>query len=239
MRIEQLDPADEKVARACYDVMLAAHEVDEPVEPPTSYGRSPSTSARAGRRRQARSGAPLTRKGRSTGSTGCTCPTSRTLTGRTGGPVVHPAVRRRGIGREMLRHEGAGRRRTGGRCSAPRRPRAPPETRSRRRSGRGWTLRRSGASSTCARSRRGRSRRCARRPRRQPPATRSVLDRAHPRRVLRPAGRGIQRVQRRATRRERGAGNLGRQARPRADGDRRASRAAARLQRRRVPRHDR
>ena len=38
MRIEQLDPADEKIARACYDVMLAAHEVDEPVEPPMSYG---------------------------------------------------------------------------------------------------------------------------------------------------------------------------------------------------------
>ena len=37
MRIEQPDPADEKITRACYDVMLAAHEVDEPVEPPMSY----------------------------------------------------------------------------------------------------------------------------------------------------------------------------------------------------------
>ena len=37
MRIEQPDLTDEKVTRACYDVMLAAHKVDEPVEPPMAY----------------------------------------------------------------------------------------------------------------------------------------------------------------------------------------------------------
>ena len=37
MRIEQPDLTDEKVIRACYDVMLAAHKADEPVEPPMAY----------------------------------------------------------------------------------------------------------------------------------------------------------------------------------------------------------
>src|SRR6185437_17159762 len=36
MRIEQPDPADEQVARACYNVVLAAHKADEPVEAPMS-----------------------------------------------------------------------------------------------------------------------------------------------------------------------------------------------------------
>jgi hypothetical protein len=38
MRIEPWDPADEKTARACYDVMVAAQQVDERVVPPGSFG---------------------------------------------------------------------------------------------------------------------------------------------------------------------------------------------------------
>ena len=38
MRIEQWDPADEKTTLACYEVNLAAHRADDPVEPPMSAG---------------------------------------------------------------------------------------------------------------------------------------------------------------------------------------------------------
>ena len=38
MHIERWDPADEKTTRACYDVMCAVREADDPVEPPQSYG---------------------------------------------------------------------------------------------------------------------------------------------------------------------------------------------------------
>ena len=38
MRIERWDPGDTATAMACYEVFLAAHAADEPIEPPESAG---------------------------------------------------------------------------------------------------------------------------------------------------------------------------------------------------------
>ncbi len=65
---------------------------------------------------------------RSSATTGSSLPDLENLDKADGGPTVHPARRRRGIGRELLRHEGRGRSGTAGPCSAPRRPLAAPET---------------------------------------------------------------------------------------------------------------
>src|ERR1700743_1091304 len=115
MRIEQPDPADEKIARACYDVMLAAHEADDPVEPAMSYekvrlylpqgweetpgalGTNPPTE-----RCTAVDGADAV-----VGYYRMNLPDLENLDEANNGPVVHPAARRRGIGRELLRHEGS------------------------------------------------------------------------------------------------------------------------------------
>jgi GNAT superfamily N-acetyltransferase len=106
MRIEQWDLADEKIARACYDIMLAAHQVDEPIGPPESYG-SFSMFLRQGHEKTPGE----VWVGRDSGGTvvgyyRINLPDLENLDEARGGPVVHPALRRRGIGRELLRHEG-------------------------------------------------------------------------------------------------------------------------------------
>ena len=106
MRIEQPDPADEKTARACYDVMLAAHKADESVEPPMSYGLFSHYL------REGREGTPgevwvaVDDGGAVIGFYQMALPDIENLDRASGGPTVHPAVRRRGIGRALLRHEG-------------------------------------------------------------------------------------------------------------------------------------
>ena len=106
MRIEQLDPADEKIARACYDVMLAAHEVDEPVEPPMSYGVFALYLREGWEKTPGEVWCAVDDGGSVNGFYRMHLPDLENLDRASGGPVVHPAVRRRGIGREMLRHEG-------------------------------------------------------------------------------------------------------------------------------------
>jgi GNAT superfamily N-acetyltransferase/RimJ/RimL family protein N-acetyltransferase len=106
MRIEQWDLADEKSLRACYDVMLAAHHVDEPVGPPLSYGLF-CLSLRTGWDKTPHevwmaSGDD----GTVLGYYRVNLPDLENLERATGGPTVHPAARRRGIGRALLRHEG-------------------------------------------------------------------------------------------------------------------------------------
>jgi GNAT superfamily N-acetyltransferase len=106
MRIEQPDPADEKIARACYDVTLAAHQADEPVEPPMSYETFRLYL------RQGWDGAPgevwvaVDDADAIVGYYRLNLPDLENLDEASGGPIVHPASRRRGIGRELLRHEG-------------------------------------------------------------------------------------------------------------------------------------
>jgi GNAT superfamily N-acetyltransferase len=106
MRIEQLDPADEKTARACYDVMLAAHEVDEPVEPPMSYETFRLYLREGWEKSPGEVWVAADDAGAVAGYYRMHLPDLENLDEASSGPIVHPAVRRRGIGRELLRHEG-------------------------------------------------------------------------------------------------------------------------------------
>jgi GNAT superfamily N-acetyltransferase len=106
MRIEELDPADEKRVRGCYDVLLAAHEVDEPVEPPISYGTFAMYLRVGWQKTPGEVWGAVDDGGAVSGFYRINLPDLENLDKAYGGPVVHPAVRRRGIGRELLRHEG-------------------------------------------------------------------------------------------------------------------------------------
>jgi RimJ/RimL family protein N-acetyltransferase len=106
MRIEQPDPADEKIARACYDVMLAAHEADEPIEPPWSYETFRLYLREGWEKTPGEVWVGADDTGAVVGFYRMHLPDLENLDSASGGPTVHPAVRRRGIGRELLRHEG-------------------------------------------------------------------------------------------------------------------------------------
>ncbi|MCW2893996.1 MAG: GCN5-related N-acetyltransferase [Actinomycetia bacterium] len=106
MRIEPLGPADEKTVRACYDVMLAAHKVDEPVEPPTSCGAFGLYLREGWEKTPGEVWCAVDDAGAVNGFYRMHLPDLENLDRASGGPVVHPAVRRHGIGRELLRHEG-------------------------------------------------------------------------------------------------------------------------------------
>jgi GNAT superfamily N-acetyltransferase len=106
MRIEQPDPADEKTARACYDVMLAAHKVDEPIEPPMSYGTFSLYLREGWEKTPGEVWVAVDDAGAIVGFYRMRLPDLENLDEAAGGLTVHPAVRRRGIGRELLRHEG-------------------------------------------------------------------------------------------------------------------------------------
>jgi GNAT superfamily N-acetyltransferase len=106
MRIEQLDPADEKTARACYDVMLAAHKADEPVEPPMSFGAFSFYLREGWEKTPGEAWVAADDGGTVSGFYRMHLPDLENLDKASGGPTVHPAARRRGIGRELLGHEG-------------------------------------------------------------------------------------------------------------------------------------
>src|ERR1700722_52981 len=107
MRIERWDPADETTAAACYQVHRAAHLADDADDPPFSAGTF---------------GLYL-RQGfdKTPGEVWCAADDDAGVVGyyrmelwdlenldrAFGGPVVHPAARRRGHGRALLRHEAA------------------------------------------------------------------------------------------------------------------------------------
>ena len=105
MRIEQCDPADEKTVRACYDVMLAAHKVDEPIEPPMSYPTFAHYLREGWDKTPGELWAAVDEGGEVIGFDRMALPDLENLDKAYGGPTVHPGVRRRGIGRTLLRHE--------------------------------------------------------------------------------------------------------------------------------------
>jgi GNAT superfamily N-acetyltransferase len=105
MRIERWDPADEKTLLGCYEVHRAASLVDDPIEPPMSAGVF-AVFLRQGFEKTP--GEAWVATGDDGGIVGYYRMHLWDLenTDRASiGPVVHPAVRRRGIGRALLRHE--------------------------------------------------------------------------------------------------------------------------------------
>jgi GNAT superfamily N-acetyltransferase len=106
MRIEQLDPADEQTVRACYDVMLAAHKADEPIEPPMSFATFSRYLREGWEVTPGEVWVAIDDADAVVGYYRMQLPDLENLDEASGGPIVHPAVRRRGIGRVLLRHEG-------------------------------------------------------------------------------------------------------------------------------------
>lgn len=106
MRIEQWDPADEKTLRACYDVALAAHKVDDTVEPPPTYGLFAFSLREGWEETPFEVWVASSDDGAVTGYYRISLPDLENLDEANGGPLVHPAHRRHGIGRELLRHAG-------------------------------------------------------------------------------------------------------------------------------------
>jgi len=105
MRIAAWDPADADTASACYEVHLAAHAVDEPIEPPESAGVFRHFLGNF----EANPGEVWVASG-ADGVAGYYRIGLPDLENRNRAwvvPVVHPAARRRGVGRELLRHAAA------------------------------------------------------------------------------------------------------------------------------------
>jgi RimJ/RimL family protein N-acetyltransferase len=106
MRIQQLDPSDEVTMRGCYDVMTAAHHADDPVTPPMSF-RGFSLYLRSGwDQGPGEAWTASDGDGAVVGYYRIELPDLENRGSAYGGPVVHPDRRRRGTGRELLRHEG-------------------------------------------------------------------------------------------------------------------------------------
>jgi GNAT superfamily N-acetyltransferase len=114
MRIERWDPDDEITALACYEVHRAANAVDEQAAPPMNAGTF-GVYLREGFEKTP--GETWVAHDAELGVAGyyrMHLPDLENLNRAFAGPVVHPAVRRRGIGGELLRHE-AGRAAANGR----------------------------------------------------------------------------------------------------------------------------
>lgn len=105
MRITRFDPADDGVARACYDVHVAAQAVDDPVEPPLSL---PAFRYWVTRGWNVNPCEVWVATDEATGETigyyRIEFPEPENRDHAHGGPVVRPAARRRGAGSMLLRH---------------------------------------------------------------------------------------------------------------------------------------
>jgi GNAT superfamily N-acetyltransferase len=106
MRIAQWDPADEKTLRACYELMVAAQSVDDPVEPPPSYGPFCFFFREGWEKTPGESWVAFGADDTVVGQYRIFFPDLENLDRATGGPIVHPEFRRRGIGRQLLQHAG-------------------------------------------------------------------------------------------------------------------------------------
>ena len=115
MRIQRWEPGDERIAAECHAVHLAAHRVDEPHEPPMSAGTfglhlTEGWEQAPGEVWIVTDAVPFadTATGEAVaGYCRLDLPDLENRERAFGQPVVHPAYRRRGIGRELLRHAAA------------------------------------------------------------------------------------------------------------------------------------
>jgi GNAT superfamily N-acetyltransferase len=107
MRIERWDPADETTAAACYQVHRAAHLADEADDPPFSAGTFGLYLREGFDKTPGEVWVAVDDDGGVVGYYRMQLWDLENLDRAFGGPVVHPAARRRGHGRALLRHEAA------------------------------------------------------------------------------------------------------------------------------------
>jgi RimJ/RimL family protein N-acetyltransferase len=107
MRIERWDPDDETTALGCYEVHRAANLADEPIEPPMSAGTFGLFLRQGFEKTPGETWVASDPDGGIVGYYRMHLWDLENLDRASFGPVVHPAVRRRGFGRAMLRHEAA------------------------------------------------------------------------------------------------------------------------------------
>ena len=107
MRIERWDPTDETTALGCYEVHRAANLADEPMEPPMSAGTFGLFLREGFEKTPGETWVASDTDGGIVGFYRMHLWDLENLDRASIGPVVHPAVRRRGFGRALLRHEAA------------------------------------------------------------------------------------------------------------------------------------
>jgi len=108
MRIERWEPGDTATAMACYAVFLAAHAADDPVEPPESAGTFCTLLAKGHQRMPSETWTAATATGGTiAGFYLLGLPDLENKDRAWLLPYVHPAARRRGTGRELVRHAAA------------------------------------------------------------------------------------------------------------------------------------
>jgi GNAT superfamily N-acetyltransferase len=105
MRIERWDPTDETTALGCYEVHRAANLADEPLEPPMSAGIFGMFLREGFEPTPGETWVASDAEGGIVGFYRMHLWDLENLDRASFGPVVHPAVRRRGFGRALLRHE--------------------------------------------------------------------------------------------------------------------------------------
>jgi GNAT superfamily N-acetyltransferase len=104
MRIERWDPADEKTTLASYEVHCAANQADDPVEPPMSGGTFRVFLEEGFDHNPGETWVVHDDAGTVTGYYRLNLPDLENRDRAFVVPVVHPAARRGGTGRELLRH---------------------------------------------------------------------------------------------------------------------------------------
>jgi RimJ/RimL family protein N-acetyltransferase len=105
MRIEPWDPTDETTALGCYEVYRAANLADEPLSPPMSTGVFGLFLREGYENTPGETWVASDADGGIVGFYRMQLWSLENLDRASLGPVVHPATRRRGFGRALLRHE--------------------------------------------------------------------------------------------------------------------------------------
>jgi GNAT superfamily N-acetyltransferase len=107
MRIQQWDPADEKTLLGCHEVHRAAALADDPVEPPMSLGTFSVYLTEGFDHNPGESWAAFDEAGTVVGFYRMNLPDLENRQRAFLLPNVHPAARRGGVGRELVRHGAA------------------------------------------------------------------------------------------------------------------------------------
>jgi len=106
MRITRLDHADADGVRACYDVWMAAHAVDDPLSPPLSLPVFRHWLRQGWESDPSETWVAVDEAtGEAVGWYRIELPDLENRHRASGGPTVRPASRRRGTGTALLRHE--------------------------------------------------------------------------------------------------------------------------------------